>query len=80
MEECSDEPILNNAAGDSVSLSAAPFYELLYVNKLAMMVVASPELGFTSTQCIQALGNKTAIDAKMKSTVQIRFPRRFEKR
>jgi len=66
-------PILNNASGESVCLSAAQPYEILYVNKLAMMIVATPKLGCTSARAIQALGNRNEIEAKMRSAARVRL-------
>jgi hypothetical protein len=45
---------------------------LVYVNKLAMAVVGSPALGFTTSTAMFTMGQKNEMDASMRSSVRFR--------
>ena len=67
-------PIVNRADGNSISMETAPHYEVVYVNKLAMLVVDELSLGFTSANTKRLMGNKNEIEARMRSASRVRLP------
>ena len=65
--------IVNRCDGNAISIETAPYNEILYVNKLAMLLVDAADLGFTSAGSKSLMGSKTEIDAKMRSASRVRL-------
>lgn len=65
--------IVTTATGTSVPFQYAPTRQFVYVNKLAMTLVDTPSLNLATAADRAAMGNKAALEAKMRSTVRVRL-------
>ena len=66
-------PVVTNEDGQSISMRAAPVHRIVYVNNLAMVVIHSVGLGFSSDASRRVMGDKAVLDAKMRSATRVRL-------
>ena len=67
--------VVTNSDGECVSMKTVPLFDIVYVNRLAMKILDTPELGFSTEYTTRVLGKKSVIEATMRSMTRIKLPR-----